>query len=137
MTLRTAVGALRRVGPDEAVGYAASWRAPGSGWIATLPIGYADGVPWSAGSRGEVLIAGRRWPIAGRVSMDFTSVWLGDSPVALGEEAIVFGAGQGGERISVESAAEAAGTMPYELLVRVAARVPRVAIAGAACASSR
>lgn len=137
MTLRTAVAALRRVGPGDAVGYAGSWRAPGSGWIATLPIGYADGVPWSAGSRGEVLIAGRRRPIAGRVSMDFTSVWLGDSAVALGEEAIVFGAGQGRERISVEAAAEAARTMPYELLVRVAARVPRVAFDAAACASSR
>ena len=129
MTLRTRVGAVRRAAAGDGVGYGASWRAPGSGWVATLPIGYADGVPWSAGSRGEVLVAGRRRPIAGRVSMDFTTVWLGADAVEPGEEAVVFGVAQGGERLTVEEAARAAGTMPYELLVRVTARVPRVLVA--------
>ena len=126
MTLRTAVAALRRVAAGEGVGYGAVWRAPRSGWIATLPMGYADGIPWSLGrpeAGGTVLMAGRRRAIVGRISMDLMTVWLEDDAVALGEEAIVFGAGA-----PVEALAAAADTIPYELLVRVGGRVPRMAI---------
>jgi alanine racemase len=126
MTLSTAVVALRRVGEGEGVGYAAVWRAPRSGWIATLPMGYADGVPWSLGrpsAGGTVLLAGRRRAIVGRISMDLITVWLEDDTVALGEQAIVFGAGA-----PVEALAAAAGTIAYEVLVRVGSRVPRMPI---------
>lgn len=126
MTLSTAVVALRRVREGEGVGYAAVWRAPRSGWIATLPMGYADGIPWSLGrpsASGTVLLAGRRRAIVGRISMDLITVWLEDDAVALGEQAIVFGAGA-----SVEALAAAADTIAYELLVRVGTRVPRMAI---------
>jgi alanine racemase len=125
MTLRTRVAQLRRVGVGEAVGYSALFRAPRATRVATLPIGYADGVPVSASNRGAVLIRGRRMPIAGRVSMDFVGVDVGDEPVEIGDEAILFGEGQG-TRLPVEEAAEAAGTISYELLVRVGSRVPRV-----------
>ena len=128
MTLQTAVTALRRVAAGEGVGYGAVWRAPRSGWIATLPMGYADGMPWSLGrpvpyAGGTVLIAGRQRAIVGRISMDLTTVWLEDDAVALGERAIVFGAGA-----PVEALAAAADTTAYELLVRVGDRVPRMAI---------
>jgi len=126
MTLTAAVVALRRVGEGEGVGYAAVWRAPRSGWIATLPMGYADGVPWSLGrpsAGGTVLLGGRRRAIVGRISMDLTTVWLEDDAVALGEQAIVFGAGA-----PVEALAAAAETIAYEVLVRVGSRVPRMAI---------
>ncbi len=125
MTLSTAVVALRRVREGEGVGYAAAWRAPRSGWIATLPMGYADGIPWSLGrpaAGGTVLVAGRRCAIVGRISMDLATVWLEDDAVALGEQAIVFGAGA-----PVEALAAAADTIAYELLVRVGSRVPRTA----------
>lgn len=125
MTLRTEVVAVRTVGAGEGVGYGHDWQAPRSGQVATLPIGYADGVPWSGARRGTVAIGGLRRPLAGRVSMDCITVWTGDRPVRVGEEAIVFGAGEGAVR--VEAWAEAAGTIAYELLVRVGARVPRVA----------
>jgi alanine racemase len=125
MTLRTRVAHLRRVGAGEAVGYSAVFRAPRATRVATLPIGYADGVPVSTSNRGAVLIRGRRMPIAGRVSMDFVGVDVGDEPVEIGDEAILFGEGQG-TRLPVEEAAEAAGTISYELLVRVGSRVPRV-----------
>jgi len=121
--------AVRRVRAGDPVGYGATWRAPGSGWLASVPIGYADGLPWSAGSRGQLLIAGRRRPIAGRVSMDVTTAWLGEEVVAVGEAAVAFGTAAGGERLAVEELARAAGTMPYEILVRVGARVPRVVVA--------
>jgi len=64
-------------------------------------------------------------PIAGRVSMDFTTVDVGDAPVEIGAEAILFGGAQGGAVLTVEEAAEAAQTIPYELLVRVGRRVQR------------
>jgi alanine racemase len=115
---------VRPVAAGEGVGYGHEWRAPRSGWVATLPIGYADGVPWSGARRGTVAIGGVPRPLAGRVSMDCVTVWTGEQPVRMGEEAIVFGAGEGAAR--VEDWAEAAGTIAYELLVRVGARVPRV-----------
>lgn len=129
MTLRTHVAHVRDARPGESVGYNRTFRASRRTRIATLPLGYADGVPVSASGRGSVLVRGRRFRIAGRVSMDFVGVDVGDEPVAIGDEAILFGEG-GGEgsdpRISVEEAARAAGTISYELLVRVGARVPRV-----------
>lgn len=125
MTLATAVAAIRPVRAGDAVGYGGTWRAPRSGWIATLPMGYADGIPWSIGGGGaEVLLAGRRRPLVGRVSMDLVTVWLEDE-VAVGEAAIAFGIGAGGH-LPIEALAGAAGTIPYELLVRVGARVERV-----------
>jgi alanine racemase len=124
MTLRTEVAAVRPVAPGEGVGYGHAWRAPRSGWVATLPIGYADGVPWSGARRGEVVVGGVRRTLAGRVSMDCITVWTGGEPARVGEEAVVFGAGDVAAR--VEDWADAAGTIAYELLVRIGARVPRV-----------
>lgn len=126
MTLRSQVVAVRRVAAGDGVGYGHDFRAPDSGWVATLPIGYADGLPWTAGGRASVLLAGERRPLAGRVSMDSTTVWLGEAPVAVGEEAIVFGVAADGRRLPVETQAAAAGTISYELLARVGGRVPRV-----------
>ena len=127
MTLRTRVKLVRRVRAGEGVGYAALYRPKQDTRIATLPAGYADGVPVAASNRGEVLIGARRFPIVGRVSMDSVTVDVGDSGVAPGDEAIFFGAGDRGA-LSVEEAAAAADTLSYELLVRVGSRVPRVAI---------
>jgi alanine racemase len=140
MTLRASVLALRDVPAGGGVGYAATWRAPSAGArVATLSIGYADGIPWASANRGHVWLAGARRPIVGRISMDCIAVDVSertdvagvpDARVALGDEAVVFGALEGGpanpRSISVEEAAAAAGTLHYELLVRVGARVPRV-----------
>jgi alanine racemase len=125
MTLATRVVQVRDLRPGEAVGYGATWRATEPTRLATLAIGYADGVPWSLANRGEVLLRGRRAPIVGRVSMDLITVDANDWPAAVGDEAIVFGEG-----LPIEDVAARAGTLPYELLTRVGARVPRVAIEG-------
>ena len=130
MTLATRVVQVRDVRPGEAVGYGATWRAAAPKRVATLAIGYADGVPWSLANRGEVLLRGRRVPIIGRVSMDLITVDAGEGPAAVGDEAIVFGDG-----LPVEEAAARAATLPYELLARVGARVPRVAAEGEASAA--
>jgi alanine racemase len=127
MTLATRVVQVRSIGVGESVGYNARFRARADTRVATLAIGYADGVPVASSGRGEVSIRGRRFPIAGRVSMDYVGVDIGDAPVAPGDEALLFGASDGAT-LPVEDAAAAAGTISYELLVRVGARVPRVYI---------
>jgi alanine racemase len=125
MTLSSRVVQVRRVRAGEAVGYGATHRAARETTVATLPIGYADGVPVSSSNRGRVLLGGRFAPLVGRVSMDFVTIDAGDASVAIGDEAILFGEGQGA-RLQVEEAAAAAETLAYALLVRVGARVPRV-----------
>jgi alanine racemase len=124
MTLRSRVVALRALGVGNAVGYGALHRASRDTRIATVPLGYADGVPISTSNRGRVLIRGRRLPIVGRVSMDAITVDVADAPVRVGDEVLLFGATEQGA-LPVEEAAEAADTISYELLVRVGARVPR------------
>jgi alanine racemase len=125
MSLRTRVANVRYVRRGDPIGYGATFRAKQRGRIATLPVGYADGVPWSLGNRGHVLLRGRKLRIAGRVSMDLLTLDVGELTVEIGDPVLVFGEADG-ERLPVEDLAEAAGTIPYELLVRVGRRVPRV-----------
>ena len=107
MTLRTRVAHVRRLEAGDSVGYSGTFRARAATRVATLAIGYADGVPVASSNRGSVLLRGQRRPIVGRVSMDFVGVDVGDAPVEIGEEAILFGEGQG-TRLPVEEAAAAA-----------------------------
>ncbi len=131
MTLRTRVAQVRGVARGEGVGYGATYRAPRDTRVATLSLGYEDGVPISASNRGSVCIRGQRFPIAGRVSMDYLGVDVGDAPVEPGDEVVVFG-GSGDMYLPVEEAAEAAGTIAYELLVGVGLRVSREFLAASA-----
>ncbi len=124
MSLRTQVVALRRIPAGAAVGYGGEYRARRPTRIATLAIGYADGVPVSTSGRGSVLVRGRRLPFAGRVSMDYVTAVAGDEAIEIGDEALLFGRDAQGQ-IPVEEVAGIAGTHAYELLVRVGSRVPR------------
>lgn len=130
MCLQTRVVRLQDAVPGQSVGYGGTYRARQKTRIATLRLGYADGVPCATGSNGSVWIAGQRHPIVGRVSMDYIAVDVGppgdDNRIALGDRAVIFGnAGTDDDGISVEEAAAWAGTIPYEPLVRVGQRVPR------------
>jgi alanine racemase len=124
MHLRNRVVQIQAVDRGEAVGYGATFRAPAPTRVATLAVGYADGVACASGNRGAVWLAGASRPIVGRVSMDYIGVDIGADPVKIGDEAVVFGRGADGG-VPVEQAAAAAGTISYELLVRVGQRVPR------------
>jgi len=128
MSLRTRVANVRHVRRGDPVGYGATFRAKQRGRIATLPVGYADGIPWSLGNRGQVLLRGRKVRIVGRISMDLVTLDVGELPVEIGDPVLIFGesAPPESDRLPVEEQAEAAGTIPYELLVRVGRRVPRV-----------
>lgn len=115
---------LRRIDRGETVGYGATFRAKRPTVIATVALGYADGLMRVIGNRGSAAILGKRAPIVGRVSMDLTTLDVTDiAPAALSTdaEAEFFG-----DTISLEEAAKAADTVPYELLTALTARVPRV-----------
>jgi alanine racemase len=125
MTLMTRVANVRHVRSGDTVGYGATWRAPARGRIATLPVGYADGIPRSLGSRGSALLRGRRVAFAGRISMDLLTLEVGDEDVNLGDPVVLFG--RFGDRIlPVEEVAAAAGTIAYEILARIGPRIPRI-----------
>lgn len=125
LRLRTAVSFVKRVTAGTAVSYGHTWSAPGDGWLATLPIGYADGAPRVTSNHLEVLLDGRRFPQVGRVTMDQAMVFTGDHRPAVGDEVVLLGP-QGDGFVSVDEWAEAAGTISYEIPCQLTARVPRV-----------
>ena len=117
--LRARVVAVRRVQPGDTVSYGATWTAPAETLIATLGIGYADGIPRSLGNSGMVELRGKVVPIVGRVTMDFTMVAC-DGPCEVGDIATVYGG-----LVSLDQQAQRAGTISYELLTSIGARLPR------------
>ena len=127
LSLVTEVTFAKRVAAGTAVSYGHRWAAPADGWIATLPLGYADGVPRALTNVGEVLIGGRRRPIAGTVCMDQILVWCGDDEPTVGDEAVLLGT-QGDEHLRVEEWAAHKGTITYEIVTQLTARLPRVTV---------
>lgn len=125
MTLRAAVAAVRRVAAGHGVSYGYDYRTPRETTLALVPVGYADGVPRQASDAGPVTIGGRRFRVAGRVAMDQFVVDVGDAPVAVGDEAVLFGDATRGVP-GAEEWADAASTINYEIVSRIGPRVPRV-----------
>jgi alanine racemase len=94
--------------------------------VGTAAVGYGHGVPWALSGKGHALVRGRRAQILGRVTMDTTVLDLRGIPeAAIGDEVVLFGS-QGDAEISVAELARVAGTIPYELLIGIGRRVPRV-----------
>jgi alanine racemase len=123
MTLASYVAEVKPVAPGQSAGYGRTFVADEPGLLATLPIGYADGVRRALSNNAEVLIGGRRFPLVGTVSMDNVTV-LVDGTVRRGDEAILIGA-QGEDRVLAEEWAQRIGTINYEITCGVSARVPR------------
>lgn len=125
MRVRTEIVALRTLEDGDRVGYGHTWQAQGRRVIATVPMGYADGLSRSLGNRGSILVRGRRAPIAGIVSMDLTTIDVTDVPgVRLGDEAVVLGS-QETATITADEIAELTGTIPWEVVTSISRRVPR------------
>jgi alanine racemase len=120
--LRAKVLQLRRIDLGDTVGYAATFRSRRPSMLATIALGYADGVPRALSNTGFAAFAGARAPIVGRVSMDALVLDVTDLATlpSVGEEAELFG-----DAISLAEIAQAAGTNEYEILTRLAPRVPR------------
>ena len=120
-TLRARVLSVRLVRAGGTVSYGATWEAMRDTRVATIGIGYADGVPRSLSNRGQVELGGRVVPVIGRVTMDMLMVAVPDDLlVAPDDVATIFGG-----RIPLEAQAAAAGTLSYELLTSLGTRVPR------------
>ena len=125
MTLESYVAAVKAFAAGESAGYGRTWRASGRTFVGTLPIGYGDGYRRGLSNAADVLIRGRRYPLAGTVSMDNVTVELGpDSDVQVGERATLIGS-QGGERVLAEDLARTLGTINYEITCGITGRVPR------------
>lgn len=127
MTLRAAVAAVRRVPAGAGASYGHDFIAPRETTLALVPLGYSDGIPRQASGRGHVVIAGQRMPVAGRVAMDQFIVDAGDTPVRVGDEVTVFGDPTTGAP-EVTEWADAAGTIGYDIVTGIGARVPRRAV---------
>ena len=124
VTMRSKVSFIKRIRAGETVSYGRTWTAPTDRWIATVPVGYADGFNRLNSNRGRMLINGRSFPVAGRVCMDQTMLDLGeadDHGVHRGDDVIIIGA-SGDEYISTE---ELAGTISYEVTAVIPPRVSR------------
>jgi alanine racemase len=127
LRLESAVVKLTRYTRDWTVGYGRTYPVRPGSVIGIVPIGYGDGYPRSLSNRGEVLVQGRRVPIAGRVSMDMIAVdltALGDR-VAIGDEVVLIGS-QGNETIDAAELADLTGTITYEITCGLTARIPRL-----------
>ncbi len=126
MSLYTQVSFLKKVSAGTSVSYGRTWIAPQDTWIATIPVGYADGFNRLFSNRGRVLINGKSYPIAGRVCMDQTMVDLGpNTDVQVGDGVVLMGR-SGEEEITCDEWAQVLNTITYEVTCRIDARVKRV-----------
>ncbi|MBW1597002.1 alanine racemase [Streptomyces sp. JJ38] len=125
MRLSADLAVVKRVPGDHGVSYGHTYQTPGPTTLALVPAGYADGIPRHASNVGPVLVAGKLRTVAGRVAMDQFVVDLGGDTAEAGDEAVLFGPGDEGEP-TAEDWARAVGTIGYEIVTRVGARVPRV-----------
>jgi alanine racemase len=111
-------------------GYGRTWRAPRETNVGVVPIGYGDGWRRGLSNKADVLIGGRRYPIAGTISMDNLTVDLGPhTTVEPGDEVVLIGA-QGEERQSAEDLARILETINYEITCGISQRVPREYVGG-------
>jgi alanine racemase len=124
LTWWSRIGAVKRLEAGEAVSYGHRYRLERDAWIATVPVGYADGYPRQLTNRGEVLIRGRRHGVAGTVTMDQVLVDCGDEEIQVGEEVVLIG-NQGNETIGADALGRLFGTIGYEIVSRIGERVPR------------
>ena len=123
---RTAIARLKELPPGHAIGYGTTFHTTRPSRIATLPVGYADGYRRGLSNWGEVLVRGKRAPVAGRVSMDLVTIDVTEiADAALGDEVVLLGR-QGNDEIPAEEIAAKLDTISYEVFCGIGKRVPRV-----------
>jgi alanine racemase len=122
----TRVSFLKKVAAGTSIGYGRTWFAPQDTWIATIPVGYADGFNRLFSNRGRVLINGSSYPVVGRICMDQSMVDLGpETNIRVGDEVVLIGR-SGNQEISCAEWAHALQTITYEVTCQINARVERV-----------
>lgn len=131
MSLRTTVEIIHRVSAGQSVSYGATWVAKKDSVVAVVPLGYADGYSRSFSNLGKMLIRGKKVSVTGIVCMDYTMLDVTEldqqKKIEIGEEVVVFGQ-QKGVSLGVEELSQIIGSISYEIITRIGARVPRVFI---------
>ena len=129
MSILSKIVSLRTLERGETAGYGGTFVAPSRRTIATVPMGYADGLSRALSNRGATLVRGKRAPIVGNISMDMTMIDVTEIPgVTMGDEVVFLGTQTGPlgtETIVAEEIAAHAGTIPWEVLTNISRRVPR------------
>jgi alanine racemase len=126
LSFKTQVAQVKDVPAGEVISYGATYVTPGPTRIATLPVGYADGFRRGPATWGEVLVRGQRAPLVGRVCMDQCMIDVSRIPgVRIGDEVVLIGR-QGNDELTAEEVAARLGTIHYEVVAELLARVPRV-----------
>jgi len=126
MTFKSRIVQIRRFPAGHSISYGRTFVTARPSVIGVIPVGYGHGYSWLCSNRGVMLVAGRRVPIVGRVTMDLTMIDLTDLPVVeVGEEVVLFGS-QGEANIAVEDLAGWSETLSYEVLCTIGKRVTRI-----------
>lgn len=127
LSFHSYVASIKDFEPGMSTGYGRTWIADRPTRIATVPVGYGDGVRRALSNKGDVLIGGKAFPISGTISMDNLTVDIGpagESEIRIGDEVTLIGE-QGGSRITAEQVAERLETINYEITCGLSPRVPR------------
>ncbi len=127
LSLKSRIVLVKQVRAGESVGYGREFIAKQDTTIAVLPFGYSHGYPYAAWKKASVLFQGKRYPLAGKVSMDYIAVDLGGAEAKEGDTVTLIGEDHG-ERITAEDIAGWAGTIPYEIVTRLNPHIPRIVI---------
>ena len=125
LSFKTAIVEINRVKKGEGIGYGRTFVAPRDMTVAVLPVGYGDGYKRALSNKGYVLINGKKAGILGNVCMDMTMVDITDISAKLFDEAVLIGK-QGNEVISADTLADLCGTISYEIMLSITARVPKI-----------
>ena len=127
LSLRTKVLYIKRVPKGTPLSYGATYVTEKETSIATLPLGYADGLSRRLSNKGQVLIKGKKYPIVGRVTMDMTLVDTGDDKIEVWDEVTIIGR-DGGQEITADEVAVLIDSINYEVVCGIGKRVPRIYI---------
>ena len=121
LTWKSAIVQCKPIKKGETISYGAKWEAGRDGWLLTVPVGYADGLPRNLTDKITYEIGGEKLPVRGTVTMDYTMLFS-DKPVSEGTEVVVMG----GASNDARTLADASSTITYEIVTRLAPKVPRV-----------
>lgn len=125
LSLKSRILLIKRIAPGDSVGYGRNFKAEKPTFIATIAAGYSHGYPVSASGKSYALYLGKRYRLAGRVSMDYLAVDLGDTRANAGDEITLIGE-ENDAAVSAEELAAWAGTIPYEIVTRLPSSLPRI-----------
>jgi len=124
MTIKSSIALIKTVPEGTKVSYNCTYTTDKKTRLGVIPIGYADGYPWSLSNKGVLLVNGKRVPVVGRVTMDMIIVNLNDVEAKVGDKVVLLGK-QGKDEITINEIADLAGTITYEFFSGISKRMPR------------